>query len=77
MFHLYFGAFDIVLYLGGTYFAIVLANAICDDRERIKTTQETADTTPSTIASEQSTPTPSVVPIAKRKDVPVRVSVNL
>lgn len=34
MFHLYFGAFDIVLYLGATYFSLVLANAICDDRER-------------------------------------------
>ena len=77
MFHLYFGAFDIVLYLGGTYFAMVLANAICDDRERIKTTQETATTAPAAIATSQSTAASPVVPVAKRKDVPVRVSVNL
>ena len=32
MFHLYFGAFDIVLYLGATYSAMVLAKAICEER---------------------------------------------
>ncbi|NER79483.1 MAG: hypothetical protein F6K42_07850 [Leptolyngbya sp. SIO1D8] len=39
MFHLYFGAFDIVLYLGAAYFATVLANAICDNLEQPKVTQ--------------------------------------
>lgn len=33
MFHLYFGAFDIVLYLGATYSAMVLAKAICEERQ--------------------------------------------
>lgn len=32
MFHLYFGAFDIVLYLGATYSAMVLAKVICEER---------------------------------------------
>lgn len=35
MFHLYFGLFDVVLYAGGVYCAIVLADAICDDRPRV------------------------------------------
>ena len=32
MFHLYFGAFDIVLYRGATYSAMVFAKAICEER---------------------------------------------
>jgi hypothetical protein len=35
MFHLYFGLFDVVLYAAGAYFAIVLADAICDDRPTV------------------------------------------
>jgi hypothetical protein len=41
MFHLYFGAFDIVLYLGGAYVAMVLAEAICEDRPKAKTLTQT------------------------------------
>lgn len=44
MFHLYFGLFDVVLYAGGTYFALVLANTICDDRPRVTTASTLAKT---------------------------------
>lgn len=44
MFHLYFGAFDLVLYFGATYFAIVFADAICDSLERPKAAIAKADT---------------------------------
>ncbi|MEM9003368.1 MAG: hypothetical protein AAGE59_07570 [Cyanobacteria bacterium P01_F01_bin.86] len=76
MFHIYFGAFDIVLYLGGTYFALVLANAICDDRPRLQATQEVTTTTPDAVASIQSATSRPVVPVPKREEVPVRVSVS-
>ncbi|MBE7384502.1 MAG: hypothetical protein F6J95_024190 [Leptolyngbya sp. SIO1E4] len=70
MFHLYFGAFDIVLYLGATYFAAVLAKAICDDLEQPRGTQATA-AMPLTAASRP------VVPVAKREDVQERVTVKV
>lgn len=72
MFHLYFGAFDIVLYLGGLYFSLVLSKAICDDLEHAQVTQTT---TPSTTVS----PTRPVVTVPTRKAVEeqsVRVSVR-
>jgi hypothetical protein len=37
MFHLYFGAFDIVLYTGAIYGAMALSKVICDDLEQGKT----------------------------------------
>ena len=40
MFHLYFGLFDIVLYASGACVAIVLADAICDDRPRASTSTQ-------------------------------------
>ena len=77
MFHLYFGAFDIVLYLGGTYFALVLAKAICDDLERPRTAQTTAMTSESS-ALKPLTPVRSAVPVPRQESaqdtVPVRVT---
>jgi hypothetical protein len=76
MFHLYFGAFDIVLYLGGMYFAIALANALCDQMDAAEDTQEVTATTPNTVAPMQSIPPHLVAPAAKRQDVGVRVSAD-
>lgn len=36
MFHLYFGAFDLVLYAGGFYVALVFANALTEERTTLK-----------------------------------------
>lgn len=72
MFHLYFGAFDIMLYLGGLYFSLVLSKAICDDLEQTKVAQTVAPAT--TVDS-----TRPVVTVPKRKSVEeqsVRVSVR-
>lgn len=71
MFHVYFGAFDIVLYLIGTYFATVLAQAICDELERSETTQTTTLSSSTQTAHQL----PSVPQATKAKDV-VTVSVR-
>jgi hypothetical protein len=78
MFHLYFGAFDILLYLGGTYFAMVMANAICDQLEQDEVAQEETATEASTVAPRQSITTtlPTVPVVKKKEEVGVRVSVN-
>lgn len=39
MFHIYFGAFDFVLYLGGIYAAMTLAKAICDQMDAAEAAQ--------------------------------------
>ena len=39
MFHLYFGAFDIVLYLAGIYGAIALSKALCDQMDEAQAAQ--------------------------------------
>lgn len=74
MLHLYFGAFDIVLYLGGTYFALVLSKAICDSMDEGEVGQTT--TTAAEIAPMQPIPAHLAAPVAKREDASVKVSIN-
>jgi hypothetical protein len=74
MLHLYFGAFDIVLYLGGTYFALVLSKAICDSMDEGEVVQTT--TTAAEIAPMQPIPAHLAAPVAKREDASVKVSIN-
>jgi hypothetical protein len=78
MFHLYFGAFDILLYLGGTYFAMVMANAICNQLEQDEVAQEETAIEASTVAPMASITTtlPTVPVVKKKEEVGVRVSVN-
>ncbi|MBE9140507.1 hypothetical protein IQ254_25465 [Nodosilinea sp. LEGE 07088] len=74
MFHLYFGSFDIVLYLGGIYGALALSKAICDQMDEAATTHNTTITAPK-VAPMQPIAPHLVAPSAKREDVNVRVSV--
>ncbi len=75
MFHLYFGAFDIVLYLGGTYVALVLADAICSNLESPKATQVSAPT--ATIQPRTQATLPRSLPFqAERAAMPQRVTVQ-
>lgn len=76
MFHLYFGAFDIVLYLGGIYFAIALANALCDQMDEADEAQDVTAATPNTLAPMQPIPPHLAAPAAKRQDVGVRISAD-
>ncbi|MEL6383726.1 MAG: hypothetical protein AAFQ89_14980 [Cyanobacteria bacterium J06626_18] len=77
MFHLYLGAFDIVLYLGGAYFAMVMANAICDDQKQAKVIRPATTRTAETLTSAQATISRAAVPASKREeDVPVQVSIR-
>jgi hypothetical protein len=77
MFHLYFGAFDIFMYLGGIYFAMVFANAICDQWEQDSVVQEEATTDAATVTPVQSLASLPTVPVSKKKEeVSVRVSLN-
>lgn len=86
MFQIYFGAFDLVLYLGGIYAAMVLAKAICDQMDAAEASQAMVDQrdqavdqapeTVSTIAPMQSIPTHLAAPVAKRDAVGVKVSVK-
>lgn len=85
MFQIYFGAFDLVLYLGGIYAALVLAKAICDQMDAAEVSQaldqrdQAVDQTPetvSTMAPMQPIPTHLAAPVAKRDSVGVSVSVN-
>lgn len=76
MFHLYFGAFDIVLYLGGTYFALVLANAICDGLEDSERSQTIETIASAPLTSAQVAATRPVAPAAKTENIQVKVAVN-
>ncbi|MEB3291432.1 MAG: hypothetical protein VKI82_16055 [Leptolyngbya sp.] len=86
MFQLYFGAFDLVLYLGGLYAAMTLAKAICDqmdaaeDRPVGQATEadvaERASETHSVMAPMQPIPAHLAAPVAKRDQVSVKVSVQ-
>lgn len=61
MFHMYFGAFDLVAYAIAGMFTIVLASAICDeedDQERLKTV---ADQEVNTVQSAESVIEPLLV----------------
>lgn len=76
MFHLYFGAFDWVMYLGGIYAAMTLAKAICDQMDAAdvaRTTAAEAETETTTIAPMQPIPAHLSAPVKKRADVGVRV----
>lgn len=76
MLHLYFGAFDIVLYLGGTYFALVLSKAICDSMDEGEVVQAVTTTTAAEVAPMQPIPAHLAAPTAKREDASVKVSIN-
>lgn len=76
MFHLYFGAFDIVLYLGGAYSAMVLANAICDRMDEADAVQVSTTQTHHEVAPMQPIDPSLTAPVAKRQDVSVQVSVR-
>lgn len=89
MFQIYFGAFDLVLYLAGIYAAMTLAKAICDQMDaaeasqtvdqRAQDTEQTADQAPETVrtmAPMQPIPAHLSAPVPKREDVGVKVSVN-
>ena len=79
MFHLYFGAFDIVLYLAGTYGAIALSKALCDQMDEAQATQSlTAEglTTQTTTAPMQAIAPHLIAPADRRKAVSVKVSAS-
>ncbi len=76
MFHLYFGLFDIVLYLGGAYSAMVLANAICDRLDQADAARATTqDTTPELAPMQPIDPTLSA-PVIKPRAEKVKVSLR-
>jgi hypothetical protein len=72
MFHLYFGAFDIVLYLAGIYGAIALSKALCDQLDEAQAAQSL--TTQTTTAPMQAIAPHLIAPAANREAVSVRVS---
>ncbi|PSN13721.1 hypothetical protein C7293_14810 [filamentous cyanobacterium CCT1] len=74
MFHLYFGGFDVLLYLGGIYGAIALSKAICDQMDAADVAQ--SSTTETTVAPIQPIAPELIAPVTKREEVSVRVSVN-
>jgi hypothetical protein len=76
VFHLYFGAFDIVLYLGGTYAAMVLANAICDRMDAADAAQATTQETTPELAPMQPIDPSLTAPVTKSQDTGVKVSVR-
>ncbi len=76
MFHLYFGAFDVVLYLGGIYGAMALSKAICDQMDAAEASQTTTTATANAIAPMQAIAPHLAAPAAKREEVSVRVSAN-
>ncbi len=73
MFHLYFGAFDIVLYLAGMYGAIALSKALCDQVDESEAAQTVTTTAPQ-VAPMQTIAPHLVAPATKREEVTVRVS---
>lgn len=74
MFHLYFGGFDLLLYLGGIYAAMAFSKAICDQMDEADAAQSV--TPANTVAPMQPIAPHLVAPAAKREEVGVRVSVN-
>ncbi len=72
MFHLYFGAFDIVLYAGAIYTAMALSKAIGDDLAQGKTTQESVISP----ATQTTLPTRAVAPQSNRDEGQQSVSVR-
>jgi len=76
MFHLYFGAFDIVMYLGGAYTAIMLANAICDRMDAAEAAQVTAQAATPELAPMQPIDPSLKAPVAKSQDTSVQVAVR-
>ena len=79
MFHLYFGAFDIVLYLAGTYGAIALSKALCDQMDEAQAAQSLTTeglTTQTTTAPMQAIAPHLIAPAANRKAVGVKVSAS-
>ncbi|PZU99198.1 MAG: hypothetical protein DCF32_18760 [Leptolyngbya sp.] len=75
MFHLYFGAFDIVLYLAGLYGAIALSKALCDQMDEAEAVQNVT-ASPTQVAPMQAIAPHLVAPVTKREEVSVRVSAN-
>lgn len=73
MFHLYFGAFDVVLYLGGIYAAMALSKSLCDQVDETEATQSVTTTSPQ-VAPMQTIAPHLVAPAPKRDEVSVRVS---
>ncbi|PSR17759.1 hypothetical protein C8255_10990 [filamentous cyanobacterium CCP3] len=73
MFHLYFGGFDVLLYLGGIYGAIALSKALCDQMDAADIAQSSTTTT--ALAPMQPLAPELIAPAAKREEVSVRVSV--
>lgn len=89
MFQLYFGAFDLVLYLGGLYAAMTLAKAICDQMDEMDAAAarpvgqlaetDAVDQVPepsSLIAPMQPIPAHLRAPVAKPEGIGVKVSVR-
>ncbi|MBW4460710.1 MAG: hypothetical protein KME47_10825 [Nodosilinea sp. WJT8-NPBG4] len=75
MFHLYFGAFDIVLYLAGMYAAMAFSKALCDQMDEAEATQNVTTTAPQ-VAPMQAIAPHLVAPATKREEVSVKVSAN-
>jgi hypothetical protein len=76
MFHLYFGAFDVVMYLGGGYAAWVLADAICDRMDAADAAQvKTRDGTPE-LAPMQPIDPSLTAPVKKTEETTVKVSLK-
>ena len=76
MFHLYFGAFDIVLYLGGAYSAMVLANAICDRMDRTDAAKAAAQTATPELAPMQPIDPSLTAPVVKPQETSVKVTLS-
>ncbi|MBD2109581.1 hypothetical protein [Nodosilinea sp. FACHB-13] len=75
MFHLYFGAFDIVLYLAGIYSAMALSKALCDQMDETEAAQNVTTTAPQ-VAPMQAIAPHLVAPAPKREKVSVKVSAS-
>jgi hypothetical protein len=73
MFHLYFGAFDIVLYLAGMYGAIALSKALCDQMDEADIAQARSSTETTLAPMQPISPHLSALTV-KRKPVSVSVS---
>ena len=76
MFHLYFGAFDIVLYLGGAYAAMVFANAICDRMDQTDAAKAAASDTRPELAPMQPIDPNLTVPVIKAPKTRVKVTLQ-
>ena len=76
MFHLYFGLFDIVLYLGGAYSAMVLANAICDRMDQADSARAAAKDAIPELAPMQPIDPSLTVSVSKPQAESVKVSLR-